>query len=230
MSLTGIVLAGGRSTRFGSDKLAEPFEGSTVLGTVIDVLSTLVDGVLVAGSDLPRDVTAADVPVALVRDPEPFAGPLAALAHVLATYAGGVGGAGDAADADADDADGADELAIIVGGDMPRLQPAVLRAMVATLAERRGIDAVWLGRHDAAIDAKVDEPPTRQVLPLAIRVQPASRAAREAVEAGQRSLQALLDRMTAIELPWSAWRVLDPEGLTLLDVDTPEDLDRLRTR
>ena len=40
MSITGIVLAGGRSTRFGSDKLAEPID-PTRLAEQDDVLTGL---------------------------------------------------------------------------------------------------------------------------------------------------------------------------------------------
>lgn len=214
MSVTGIVLAGGRSTRFGSDKLLEPVEqlhGETLLVAAIDGVAALSDGVIVAGRALPEALIAGDVPIALVRDPEPFGGPLVALAHVLGTAA-----------ADPDD------LAIVTGGDMPRLVPAVIEAMLETLRDSAGADAVHLGRDEASTGSNRSEPSRRQVLPLVIRVQPAARAAREAVEAGHRSLQALLDRMTAIELPSTAWLPLDPGALTLLDVDTRADLDRLR--
>ncbi|HEX3266107.1 MAG TPA: NTP transferase domain-containing protein [Candidatus Limnocylindrales bacterium] len=212
MTLTGIVLAGGRSSRFGSDKLAAPMAGSTILGATVGVLASLADGVIVAGAALPDGFVGGDVPVALVPDHEPFAGPLVALAGVLATSA-----------------DDPDDVAIVAAGDMPRLVPAVLHAMVAALQQRPTVEAVWLGLHEATIDRDDAEPPRRQVLPLAIRVQPAARASREAVEAGQRSLQALVDRMAAIELPFAAWSALDPEEQTLLDVDTPGDLDRLRS-
>ena len=120
-------------------------------------------------------------------------------------------------------------VAIVVGGDMPRLVPGVLARMLDVLDVDPTVDAVYLGRPDAARLAPAatpPEPPRRQVLPLAIRVQPASRAAREAVQAGRRSLQALVDAMAAIELPSAAWMSLDPAATTLTDIDTPADLDR----
>jgi molybdopterin-guanine dinucleotide biosynthesis protein A len=214
VSRTGIVLAGGRSTRFGSDKLAAPLGDGTVLGATIEAVSALVDGVIVAGSALPGSFEAGKVPTAFIPDPDPFPGPLAALANVLAT-------------AGTPDPEG---LAIVVGGDMPRIVPAVLIAMVEALEGDATAGAVVLGAAEGATTSSSSEPPRRQVLPLAIRIQPASRAAREAVEAGQRSLQALLARMTVIELGSSAWLALDPAALTLADVDTPADLDRLRRR
>ena len=210
MTLTGIVLAGGRSTRFGADKLAEPLDGEPLLAAAIEALLPLADAVIVAGPGLPDGFEAGDVTVVLARDREPFDGPLVAVANVLETAVGDPG------------------IAIVVAGDMPRLVPAVLLQMVEVLRRDATAGAVYLGRQEAAIGTDRSDPLPRQALPLAVRVQPASRAARDAVEAGHRSLQALLDRITAIELPAAVWLALDPAATTLLDVDTPADLDRLR--
>jgi hypothetical protein len=49
------------------------------------------------------------------------------------------------------------------------------------------------------------------------------------VGAGQRSLNALVDRLSTAELPPATWLALDPDGRTLADVDTTADLDRLRS-
>jgi molybdopterin-guanine dinucleotide biosynthesis protein A len=200
VSVTAIVLAGGASTRFGGDKLAAELWGETVLARTIATVAPLADGVIVAGPRLPEGFVAGDIPVALIADHEPLAGPLAALANVLPT-----GAFGSAA------------LGIVVGGDMPRLVPAVLVAMLDVLDQNPPVDAVLLGQ----------EGPRRQVLPLAVRLDPAGRAARDAVEAGERSLQAFVDRLAAFELPARRWQALDPAGQTLTDVDTREDLDRL---
>jgi hypothetical protein len=67
------------------------------------------------------------------------------------------------------------------------------------------------------------------VLPLAVRVDAAVRGARAALESGDRSLRALVDRLAHVELPPSTWLPLDPAAETLLDVDTTADLERLRT-
>jgi hypothetical protein len=107
---------------------------------------------------------------------------------------------------------------------MPRLVPAVLARMLDLLDQNDALEAVVLAR-PAGQPSR--QPSRRQVLPLAIRIDPAARAARAAVETGQRSLQALVDRLVVFELPAGRWQALDPEGLTLTDVDTREDLDRL---
>jgi molybdopterin-guanine dinucleotide biosynthesis protein A len=209
---TGIVLAGGRSSRFGSDKLAAELDGRRLVASAVDAVAPLVDGVLVAVSSLPEEFLPADVPVALIHDRDPFAGPLAGLANVLST---------------AVDPDPVDDLAIVVGGDMPRLVTAVLRSMLDRLAADPTVDAVLLGRPPSAIRPE-NQPSRLAVLPLAVRVRAGASAAAEAVESGDRSLRALVERLAHLEIPPSDWLPLDPEANTLLDVDTAADLDRIR--
>jgi molybdopterin-guanine dinucleotide biosynthesis protein A len=48
--------------------------------------------------------------------------------------------------------------------------------------------------------------------------------------AGERSLRAFLTRLRVAIVPEREWRDLDPEGNSLIDVDTPADLERARTR
>lgn len=211
MSVIGIVLAGGRSSRFGGDKLAADLDGESILAATIAAVASAAETVIVAGPELPDRSRVDDANVALIRDDEPFAGPLAALGGVLR-------------DADADPTD----LTIVVGGDMPRLMPAVLRSMLDVLREDDAIDAVLLGRPETGSPADAGRPPRRPVLPLAVRVGAAARAAAFALASGDRSLQALVDRLVHVELPASTWLAIDPEARTLLDVDTPSDLDRLR--
>ena len=212
MTVTAIVLAGGRSSRFGADKLAAGLDGGSVLASTIAAVAPLADGLIVAGPRLPDGVAGTDVPVTFLADLDPFAGPLAALANVLGSRAGDPGGRGDPGD-----------LGIVVGGDMPRLVPAVLVAMLDVLDQDWTVDAVFLGPRPAAAGTL----PRRQALPLAIRLEPAAQAARDAIAAGERSLQAFIDRLAHAELPARRWLALDPDGLTLIDVDTRDDLDRL---
>ncbi len=212
MSVTAIVLAGGASRRYGSDKLAADLDGAPVLARTIEAVAPLADGVLVAGPRLPEGLVGGDVPIALIADEAPFAGPLAALANVLPPVSFGSA-----------------ELGIVVGGDMPRLVPAVLVAMLDVLDQSPPVDAVVLVAPPASTSPSAGPatPARRQVLPLAIRLEPAARAARAAVESGERSLRAFLDRLVVVELPAHRWLALDPDGATLTDVDTRADLDRL---
>jgi molybdopterin-guanine dinucleotide biosynthesis protein A len=213
VSVDGIVLAGGRSRRFGSDKLAAPLDGGTVLAATIAAVSEVSDGVIVAGPALPYGFRAGDTPVIHVRDREPYGGPLAALADALELKV-------VASPLD---------RAIVVGGDMPGVVPAVLAAMLELLDANDSAEAVTLAAPESARAADGPEHRPIQVLPIALRHDLAARAARAALEAGQRSLRALVERLGVAELPVAAWRALDPAGATLADVDTPADLERLRS-
>ncbi|MBO1753996.1 molybdenum cofactor guanylyltransferase [Allobranchiibius sp. CTAmp26] len=81
MDLTAIVLCGGRSSRFGSDKTRAPLDGRPLLDHVLDTLPP--DWPIVAVG--PRRTTARTV--TWVREEPAFAGPLAALAAGLASLA-----------------------------------------------------------------------------------------------------------------------------------------------
>ena len=199
---TAIVLAGGRSTRFGSPKLAADLDGEPLLNHALRALGAVADQILVAGasSPIPFAGSVGGPSIRAVPDDEPFAGPLAALAGALRAAAPG--------------------FAMVVGGDMPSLVPAVLEAMLECLFSDDDLDAVVLA-------SPTEEDGNRQVLPLAVRVGAASTAALEAVRNGDRSLVRLLDRLRFVELPAPEWLALDPAGVTLRDVDRPEDLERI---
>jgi molybdopterin-guanine dinucleotide biosynthesis protein A len=211
---TGIILAGGRSARFGGDKLAAEVDGLSVLASTMAAFASVVDGLIVAGSQLPADWRRAwddRAPVICIPDPgdEPHPGPLAALANVVRDAAPDPGG-----------------LSIVVGGDMPALVPGVLRLLLDRLEAAPAVEALVLERPGP----NRPHPTRRAVLPVAVRDAAAQSAAIDAEAAGERSLQGLLDRLAWAELPAADWLPLDPEAMTLLDVDTADDLDRIRAR
>jgi molybdopterin-guanine dinucleotide biosynthesis protein A len=198
--VSGIVLAGGRSSRFGSDKLAEPVGGEPLLHRAVRAVAKVSDEVLAVASpsgDLPVLPSDLPVPARTIRDDEPHAGPLAALAVGLAN-----------ADHPA---------AVVAGGDMPWLSPSVLSLLVDRL--RSGdVDAAALELGGKA-----------QPLPLGIS-RSALVTIRGLLTGGDRSLRSLLGgtRVALVEEP--AWRALDPTGRTLADVDVPGDLTAGRDR
>jgi len=200
--VTAIVLAGGRSSRFGSDKLSVEFEGRLLIDRAIDAVGRVVTAIIVAGAPVPRTRSGDrhEPPIRSVPDGEAFAGPLAALAGALGETTTG--------------------LAIVVGGDMPSLVPAVLAAMLQRLTTDEALDAVLL-------EAPGTGNLRRQVLPLALRAAPALAAAVDAVREGDRSLVRLVDRLRCSDIPVADWLALDPEGRTLFDVDRPADMQRI---
>lgn len=74
--VTGLILAGGRSRRFGSDKARYPVEGRPMIHRVYDVLAEVAGTVLLSTGS---DVVVTDLPVRVVEDLVPGAGPLAGM-------------------------------------------------------------------------------------------------------------------------------------------------------
>jgi molybdopterin-guanine dinucleotide biosynthesis protein A len=109
--VTGIVLAGGRSTRFGRDKLSEPFRGMPLLHHVVLRLAEVCDEVVVViAPDAEEPPLPVGAPVSIVRDAREGEGPLAGAHTGLSAVR--------------------TELALLAGGDMPELQMSVLLEML----------------------------------------------------------------------------------------------------
>jgi molybdenum cofactor guanylyltransferase len=201
LSVTGIVLAGGRSSRFrgagpgdlnATSKLDADLAGRTVLDRTIAAVAEACDEVFVVGRP-----AGGRKDVAYLADDVAFEGPLAGLRVGLSAALG--------------------TDALVVGGDMPVLRPQVLRLLLARLT-------------GSATAAVLDDGSEPRPLPMAVRRDVALAAATAAIDAGDRSLRALLGRLDSVIVPMAAWRALDPHGDTLLDIDTPADLARARLR
>lgn len=85
MNVSGIVLAGGHSRRFGSPKALATIQAESLLQLVVSALGAVCDEVLVVcgpGSELPDAVSTK--PLRLVEDRIQDAGPLAGIASGLA--------------------------------------------------------------------------------------------------------------------------------------------------
>jgi molybdopterin-guanine dinucleotide biosynthesis protein A len=187
---SGIVLAGGRSTRFGRDKLAEPIGDRPLLHLAIEAVSAVTHDVIVVAA--PESTPDLPVGVRLVHDETPFEGPLAGcLAGLTAAR---------------------EPFVLIVGGDMPSLNAAVLGMLL------RMLDA---SKADACV---VEHLGRRQPLPMALRTGTGTALVARLRAERERRLGAVLDRLIVRALAEGEWRPLDPDALTLRDVDVPDDL------
>ena len=204
-----VVLAGGASTRFGSSKLEAVLDGRPLLDHVLELARRLSDDVVVAVAPGAHPL-ALQAGVRAVEDPDAFGGPLV-----------GIASAHDVVDG---------QIAIVLGGDMPRLGIEIVEPMLLTLVTYPDVDAVVLEQDGAT-----------RPLPMVVRTEPARAAAREllAGETGaspadtttdrfRRSLRALLSRLRTRPIPEEHWTALDPARTALADVDRPEDLEVLR--
>jgi molybdopterin-guanine dinucleotide biosynthesis protein A len=222
LTASGIVLAGGRSSRFGSPKLLALVDGVPLLDRAVQAVAQVVDEVVIVGpaagdvalTDL--DGLPARVRVEVVRDPAQGGGPLVGLRTGLATVTG--------------------DRVVVVGGDMPRLEPGVLHLLLERLEP--GVRAAPRATGSAvAADPPASSSPDAVVLgqtgggrplPMALRTSEARHAVESAIKDGEASLRAALARLTVEEVAHAEWRRLDPAGRTLLDVDTPADLENAR--
>ncbi len=187
-----VVLAGGRSSRFGSDKTRAELSGSAVLDHVLGAVAaarTLVplDDAVVVGPWAPPGVRHEVEPVR-------FLGPAAAVAHGLAVVGAG--------------------RSLVVAGDHPALVPDLLALLVARMGSTSTADAV------VPIGPSGPEP-----LVACYRAEVATVAARR-VDDGHRSMRGLLDELRVEWVEPPEWSVVDPDGVSFLDVDAPEDLAR----
>jgi molybdopterin-guanine dinucleotide biosynthesis protein A len=189
-AVSAIVLAGGRSARFGRDKLAAPVDGRPLLHHAAEAVAAVATDVIVVA---PPDVDLA-VPegVRLVHDEAPFEGPLAGCMTGLIAAR--------------------EPLVVVVGGDMPSLEPAVLALLVRALVASSA---------DAAL---LEHRGGRQQLPFAVRTGAGTDVGRRLLAQGERRLGALTDRLAVRVLAEEEWRPLDPDARTLRDVDEPGDL------
>ncbi|MEP6638902.1 MAG: molybdenum cofactor guanylyltransferase [Chloroflexota bacterium] len=188
--VSGIVLAGGRSSRFGSDKLDARVDGRTLLANAIDGVTPASVEILVVAA--PGATPRLPARVRLIHDPVAFEGPLAGLAAGLRAAH--------------------ESIVLVVGADMPSLVGAVVESMLVEL-DQPDVDAVVL-EHDGRA----------RPLPVALRREPALRAATRILETGERRLRALQEVLATRVIPESTWRALDPEAWTVRDIDTPADL------
>jgi molybdopterin-guanine dinucleotide biosynthesis protein A len=120
-AVTAIVLAGGRSHRFGRDKLVEPLFGRPLLEHAIDgVAPVALETIVVTAPEEERVVPDG---VTIARDSTSFEGPLVGLLAGLRRAS--------------------HPVVIVVGGDMPTLLPSVLGALIDCLVDP-SVDAAIL--------------------------------------------------------------------------------------
>jgi molybdopterin-guanine dinucleotide biosynthesis protein A len=195
-SISGVLLAGGASRRFGAEKVLAMVDRMPLFHHPLRALAAVCDEVVVViapeGPELPLppDVRL----VRFARDPIAFQGPLIGLRTGLRALSG--------------------PSALVAGADMVRLRPALLELMRDRLAETER-PAVALADADGV-----------RPLPLAQKVVPALLEADRLAAQGERRLRALVTALAPELVSEADWARVDPAGEWRIDVDAPEDLPR----
>ncbi len=196
---SGIILAGGRSTRFGGgEKSLKPVNGRPMICHVREAISPLVDEIIVSVRDeQQRDRVfpyLLDDNNAFAYDERHDIGPLAGVLQSLKAAHG--------------------EYVVIVACDMPLVNT---RAIELLFEKAKG--------HDAAVPLGDDgflEP-----LHAVYRRETMIRAVRESLANGELRIAAPLKRLKdVVYIPVDEIRKVDPELKTFLNVNRAEDLPR----
>jgi molybdopterin-guanine dinucleotide biosynthesis protein A len=94
---------------------------------------------------------------------------------------------------------------------MPTLVPAVLRRLLAWKVGAQGACLIADGWN--------------QPLPMGLERAAALTQGETLADAGERSLRSLLMALALEQVTESEWRAIDPEGVSLRDIDRPDDMD-----
>ncbi len=199
--VSGVVVAGGKSRRLGEDKRKLRLwgaDGPTLLEHTLGVLALLCSDLVVVLND-PDDWRA--LPARLVSDAYPDGGALGGIYTGLRAAA--------------------HPYAIVVAADMPFLNRDLLHAM---LAHPRQYDALVprSPRPDAARN-------TLNVEPLhAIYSRTCLQPLQDVLDQGRRRIIDFMDAVRVMTVEPDEIACYDPQGYSFLNVNTPEELARVR--
>lgn len=130
--LLGAVLAGGRSSRFGSDKAMAPWQGRPLIEHAADALRPHVDALVVCGREHPGLASVPDRPA-------PGMGPLGGIAAAL--HRAGVGGF---------------DAVLTIGCDTPLIPSELLTALLAAPGAAYAAGLPVMGRWPTILAAGLD--------------------------------------------------------------------------
>lgn len=188
--ITGAVLAGGKSLRYGRNKSLEVFEGRRLIDRIAESIRAFCAPVFIVANDLSPYY---DVDATLVRDIIAHQGPLGGIFTALLFSP--------------------NEWVFAKATDMPFLVPALVEMMLEC---RDGFDVV------VPVSRGLHEPL------FALYHRRCTPAVGQALEQGEKKIVSFYGKMRVHALAEEQWRRADPEGLSFLNVNTPEDMEKLK--
>jgi molybdopterin-guanine dinucleotide biosynthesis protein A len=198
---SGVIIAGGRSTRFGdADKAVADLSGTPMIRRVADRIGPAVDEVVVNCRGDQRDAVAAalagvDHTVSFALDPEPDLGPLAGIATGLDAARG--------------------TYALVVACDMPFVAPALVEHLFEQAAG-----------HDGAVPRPDEWFQTTQAV---YRADAMAAAARRALDDGDRRVVAPLADLDVVVVDRQAVET-HASMETFENCNTPEEFEAAQER
>lgn len=210
--VTGVVLAGGRSSRFeDGDKATALVAGEPMLARVASTVSEVADDVVVNCREEQRDrferaLTGVRASIRYAIDDRPDEGPLVGLDTAVAIVE--------------------TPVVVVASCDLPHLEAALFRDLLGVLDDARGDRQLAApGRYEGAVP--VDADGYRNPSCGVYRTEALERAVSNAVDAGDRSLQVVFETIDVAGVPLDS---LSVPASTMTDVDTRADLDALESR
>jgi molybdopterin-guanine dinucleotide biosynthesis protein A len=198
--VSALILAGGRSVRFGADKTTAAWQGQTLIARAVAQAGTVSDDVIVLSAWSRHEGEGSPIAGAReLHDPEPFPGPLVALATGLVHVR--------------------HDLCLVLAADMPTVNPKVVQLMLARAVADPALNAIALERDG-----------TPQPLPVLIRARSAYPYLARIVASGERRLRAVLDMPATCVIDERSWQRADRDRDSLRDIDTPADYQQLLSR
>jgi molybdopterin-guanine dinucleotide biosynthesis protein A len=197
---TGIILAGGQSRRMGINKALIEFQDQTLIERAVNTLRSVCGEIVVVAND-PERYT--HLGLTIVPDSVPDFGPLAGLHAGLSAMRS--------------------ELGVVVAVDMPFLNPALIRAMIAAA---EGWDAVIpaLGEPDAE-SIRRSRAKDLDIHPLhAVYRRTCMPLIQAAIDRGDRRLNAFFNDVKTRYFSADEMRPHDPDLRSLINVNDPDEL------
>jgi molybdopterin-guanine dinucleotide biosynthesis protein A len=188
-SVGGIILAGGSSSRLGQNKALLQVEGLSLIERVRDRLRLVVSAIVLV-TNTPSELAYLGLP--MTTDIYPGVGVLGGLHAGLSAIGTDYG--------------------LVVGCDMPLLNPGLLRYMIS---QREGYDVVMprVGKYHEPLHAIY----SRHCLP----------AIEKSIVAGRRRIMHACAEMRIRYVDSDEIAAYDPEHTSFFNVNTPDDLARL---
>lgn len=189
----GVVLAGGRSRRMGASKAELRIGGEPLLCRIVSRIRRATPEVLVVG---PPELGQLVPDVRVLSDLHPGLGPIAGIEAALSAISA--------------------DAAFIVACDMPFINPRLISGMLKYAQDHPDADAIALERRP--------EPSVHRLEPLhAVYLRSCLPAIARHIWSGNYALFQLFTDLKVQQFPTAAARKLDPDGLSTLNANSPEE-------